>query len=1005
MKRDAMPLQTSVVICDNPFQTFIEPHQVRAAREFETLAEMAPTTPGDWLCVVGDRCIPPDQWHYYPKPGSVVQFRAIPQGGDDKGTSRSILTLIAVIAINTLVPGADFAAVATKVGLTLAATALINNLIPIEAPKADKQRYTAQSQGNAARIGGVIPEQFGYDDGFPDLCAQPYNLYPTRVTQVLHVLMCLGEGQIHVCRVSNGDTDLLNYDEVDIVRVGPGQSTMDGPGTGYEDLDDQSIIDPRWVTNPDSSLVEMRPGNYTGPYTVCGPGRTVDTIGIDLVQPRGMSREVRMRWRNEAQLIDDFDQPLGPWIVLGSHTTTQQSNGPRYIITGDETVPAGRYWVRTIRTDEIDEENLESIDQLSILAIRGHLVNGSIDFDGTMVGVRVRVNGQINGSLRFRVRSYRMLPVWDGSTWSAPQITRNPAWALAHIGRTRGVPDARIDLAQLLTLEPVWDARFDSFDYKFGEQVSMWDAMALAAKVGRAVPLIRGSRYTVVRDALETLPAASYSMRNIVRSSVVMKPALATSDQMRSLDLEYFDGNRQEFLSVTAQIHNDQVYGYRTETEVASRAALGIPAPDENRRGRWKVSGIIGFNHAMRTCLYMLADRYYRNVDIDYDVEMDGQIPCPLNLVQWQHEIGDFGQTGDVVSWDDGTLTLETTEPLVWTEATHAISFTRPTGAPTITIRATQGINDFQMVLDSGDYAAAVAACTADQRGEFEIVTLDADRDRTRYVFGPLTRVGALAKVRGIKPSDERRNGMSIVLEDNRVHTVDALWIAPDVLPECVVQEIETPLIIPELLLHFNGNFYDDSYNHHTVSEAGSIVDGLYGGALELSGGFFLGVTINPMNFGGFTVEWSIECWVNFSLITGSDAIWAFGTTGQGMYCHLVSGVLYVGFIDAGGGGNVLSPSWVPSTGVWYHLLVQRRVPEGESTNQWECAVDGVWLETSDDPMPTGTLSRLLIGARPAESAFFNGLIDDFRVVYNDVPYRSFPDNFVPPAAELPNPP
>jgi hypothetical protein len=779
---------TSIVICDNPFQTFIEPHQVRAAGEFETLAEMAPTTPGAWLCMVGDRCIPQDQWHYYPPPGSVVQFRAIPQGGGGGG-SRSILTLIALVAINSFTFGGltGFSLAAARVGATIAATALINNLIPVQAQKPD-QRYTAQAQGNQARLGGVIPEQFGFDNGFPDLCSQPYSFYPNRTTQTLHVLLCLGEGQLHICKVSNGDTDIGNYDDVDIVRIGPGQSTMDGPGTGYENIDDQNVIDPRWVTNQDATLVEMRPGNFAGPFTVCGPGRTVDTIGIDLIQPQGMSQEVRMRWRNEAQLIDDFEQPLGDWFSLGSHTTTRQSNGPRYIITGDLTVPAGRYWVRCIRTDEVNEPDLNSIDKLSILAIRGHLVDANVNVnDCTFVGVRVRATGQINGSLRFRVMSYRMLPVWNGSAWSAPQITRNPAWAIAHINRTRGVPDERIDLAQLLTLASVWDSRYDSFDFKFGEQVSMWDAMSMAARVGRAVPLIRGSRYTVVRDAIETLPAASYGMRNIVRSSLQMKPALATSDQMRTLDMEYFDHRRQTFITVTAQMHDGVVYGYRTENEVAERAAFGIPAPDENRRGRIKIQGIIGFNHAMRTVTYTLADRLYRNVDVEFDSEMDGQLPCPLNLVQFQHEIGDFGQAGDVVSWDVGTLTLETTEPLRWTNATHAIRFTRPTGYPTLTIRATQGANEFQMILDSGDYAAAVAACTADQRGSFEIITLDADRDRTRYVFGPLTRVGALAKVRGIVPSDERRNGMRIVLEDNRVHTVDAQWIAPDRLPSCEV--------------------------------------------------------------------------------------------------------------------------------------------------------------------------------------------------------------------------
>jgi hypothetical protein len=880
----------TVVVCEDDLQVLIEPHQVRAARDGETLADMEPGRPGAWICSVDTRFIPRSMWHHMPPPGSVVQWRPVPLGGGgDKGGSRAVLQLVALFAINALVPGSGFGASLLRVGLQVVATALINNLIPINATGGGPRSFSAKAENNQARLGQPIPEVFGYCNTMPDLAAQPYNFYPPNpgrvvgVAQTLHVVLCLGEGQHHICRVANGDTDLLNYDEVDIVRVGPGQSTMDGPGSGVEEMDDQSIVDPRWVTNQDSAMVEMRPGQFVGPFTACGPERVVDQIGIDLIQPRGMTQEVRMRWRHEAQLIDDFEQPLGDWFTLGTHTTTTRSNVPCYVTTGDYTVPAGRYWVRSIRTDELDETNLQNIDQLSVLAVRGHVVDGDINISNcTFVCVRVRVNGQINGGLRFRVTHYRMLEAWNGATWDDEAITRNPAWAFAQVLRARGYPEERIDLTQLLALSSVWDSRYDSFDYKFSEQVSVYDALAMISKVGRAVPILRGSRWTVVRDAPQTLPVASYGMRNIVRGSMQLKPALAQTDSMRTLDLEYEDHRTKTWITVTAQIHNGVIYGYRGELQ---RAALGIPAPDQNRRGRIKFPGIIGENHALRTVTYTLADRYYRSVDVDFDTELDGQLPAPLDLVLFQHDVGNFGQTGDVVSWDLGTLTLTTTEPLEWTDGSHAIRLQRPVGSVTSAITVTRGADDYKAILASDP--------------GFTPITDDAARERTRYVFGPLSAVGALAKVRGIVPSDERRIGMRLVLEDDRVHSVDAQWIAPDPLPPCVVADDE-----PFAFLDHFDDFAGTAIEDHEPDQApdGFVWNLQSVGALTLNGASEVASTAGGTAING-----------------GSEIAW---TTVRPFYVEMVSTTFATGLtetadftIDGSDGGATVQIGTVFPTG------------------------------------------------------------------------------------------
>jgi hypothetical protein len=773
-----------VIVCADPFSLLLDPTQVREVQEHETLADLAPTAPGAWLCFVNSDPIPRALWHYLPPLGSIVQFRCLPQGGgkDNGGSLRAVLTIVAMIAITFFTAGAatGFALQALRFGLQLAATALINNLIPVEGPKSQSgsPQYSAQAQGNIARLGAPIPEIFGFDNGFPELASQPYSIHvqtgerSINTEQYLHVLLMVGVGQYHICRVSVGDTNLLQFDEAEIIRIGPNQSTLDGPGTGVEDIADQTLVDPLWINSPDVMSIEMRPTNPAGPYVACPPERTVDRIGVDIMLPKGLVQENEMTWEVEARLIDDFEVPLGPWEVLGTHSETDESNVP-VRMSFDYTVAAGRYEVRVTRTDGTTNPDLAELDQLDWLSLRGHLVDADISVSNcTFVAIKVRATGQLSGGLRFRVMSRRMLPIYEGSppAWSDPQLTRSPAWAFAQVLRSRGVPDANIDLDALMALAPIWEARYDSFDYKFDTQTSTWEALALIAKVGRAVPLIRGSRYTVVRDGPETLPVAAYGMRNIVRGSMSLSPTLAASDSMRTLDAEYWDHRRWNWITVTSQIHDGQIYTYRGEVE---RAALGIPAPDENRRGRIKLSGIIGENHAKRTVAYTLADAYYRSASVEFDTELDGQLPAPLNLVLFQHDVGDFGQGGDIVSIS-GSI-VETTEPLQWSDGAHAMRLQKPDGSLTSAITVTQGVDDFHAVLGSA--------------AGFTLSTEDADRERTRYVFGPQTQVGALCKVRSITPSDERKFGLRLVLEDDRVHTVDAAFIAEDPLPPCTVDE------------------------------------------------------------------------------------------------------------------------------------------------------------------------------------------------------------------------
>ncbi len=749
-----------VLRVDDPFVLHPDARDARAVGLSETLADLAPRDPGAWLCLVDGEAIPRALWHCLPRPGSVVVFRALPQGGG-RGSNplRLLLQIAALVVIGPQGLGlTGFPALAA----TVAANVLINNLVPVRGPEVGGggggQQFNAQAQGNLARLGQPIPELFGFDNGWPDLGAQPYSLFADN-DQYLHLLLVVGVGRYRIERVSVGDTSIESFSEAQVARCGPGQDTTAGPGSGFATLAEQTLMDPRWTTSADVAQVEMKTLDYVGPFAACGPERTVDRIGIDIMLPRGLDSGLSVAWRVETQPIDDFDQPTGPWAILATHTYGTRNVLP-VRLSYEYTVAAGRWRVRVVRTDERSSDDRSNHD-INWLALRGHLLDADIAVtDCTFVAIRIRATGQLSGSLRFRVMSRRLLSVWNGSVWVDYQDTRNPAWAFAHVLRSRGVADTQIDRAQLLALAAVWDARQDRFDGRFDTQTTMWEALTTICRVGRAVPIIRGSRYTIVRDGPETAPIAAYTMRNIRRGSMRLRPALATSDSLRALDLEYWDHRRWSWITVTAQIHAGQVVAYRGD----ANRPVGVPAPDANRRGRTRMQGIYGEKHALRTAAYTLADRYYRSIEIEYETELDGLLPPPLAMVTFQHDVGTFGQGGDAVSWNAGTLTLGTSEPVRFEDAVgHAVRLMRPDGTLTAMIAATAGADAYTLLL-------------AEDPG-FALLTDAADRERTRYVFGPLTAVGALARVRAIKPVETRRIAHRIVLEDDRVHTVDAQWL------------------------------------------------------------------------------------------------------------------------------------------------------------------------------------------------------------------------------------
>ena len=696
-----------------------------------------------------------EHWKALPADGQVLLFHRPVLGGGGQGSDagRIVVALAAAAIAQNYGP-------AYALLFSVAANGLLS-LQNVTQVAPSSPTYSYQGPGNTARIDQPIPELFGHGNPYPDLASQPYYSYDESGDQYYHAVMLVSEGELEILRVSIDDTPTSHFAGVEIARCGPGQSTRSTPGEGYETLAEQTLCDPSIVTAAEVVAMEMKSGVVVGPFIPIKPELQVSKVIIDVVLIRGLADGYSISWRVDMRPVDDLDTPVGPWENLGMETIATASSSPIRRTYEYEISDAVRPEIRVMRTDTRVNEDIAH--DIAWAALRVQLSEPGIDYEGaTYVAVKIKATGQLspNTQNRFRVMANRLLPTLASSDgWGDPVITRNPAWALGYVMRGLGLDTDAIDTDQLEALAAVWDERQDRFDMLFDQASSAWEAMSIIAKVGRALPIQRGGAITIWRDQQESAPVAAFTMRDITAGSFQLQFSLPESDPIDAIDLEYFDRRKWDWVTVTAQYSEGTIYAYRGAIE---RAALSLDPPAGPARVR--VPGIIGENQAKRTAVYHLADIVYRPNRANFSTELQGLLPAYGSLVSIQHDVGDFGQGGDVRAWDSGTLTLETSEPLTWDGPTHYVRLVRPDGTVTDRIEVTEGATDHEMVLD--------------EMPDFTIESgASGDRERTRYVFGPADNMEGLAKVRRISPNGQYEVGVELVLEDDRVHTADNEWL------------------------------------------------------------------------------------------------------------------------------------------------------------------------------------------------------------------------------------
>ncbi len=698
-----------------------------------------------FICLVNGNPVLRAEWNSLKiRSNDHIAFIHLLQGGGGGGSNPlRVVGMVALVVATVASYGAASVAWGTVWGATVAAGVsigggmLINALVPPPKPTLNGTSYTVssqsptyslQAQGNQARLGNPIPVIYGRHLIYPDFASQPYYEYIDN-EQYVYQLHCIGQGEYDIEKIMIEDTPISSFKEITYEILPPNtKNTMFA-----EDV----------VTSTEISGQELLKDEIIGPFILNPSETTVSKIGIDVAFQRGLyyandngsMSDKSVTWKVEARKIDDEDNVLGEWFVLGQETFSSNSHNAIYK-TYNYDVENARYEVRATRLDEKDTSSRAG-HEIRWTSAKG-FINAEHEYGNvTMIALKMQATNNLSqrSSRLLNCVVTRKLPQWTPEKgWSEPVPTNSIAWALADVLKAEygaKLDDSRIDLDTLLYLDGIWQNRGDTFNAVFDSKLTVFEALSRIAKCGRAVAFLQGGIVRFVRDEPKTIPVALFSPRNIIKNSLSIQYIMPSEDTADSVTVEYFSDKTWKTTEITGV----------------------LPESTSENTATVELFGCTNKEQALREALYMAAANRYRRRIVSFMTELDGLIPTYGDLVAITHDMPSWGQGGEVIQKDGNKLTLS--EPVTFSDdSVHYIALRKANGQLSGPYVVTSGNLENEVILE--------------ETPNFEIYT-GTSRERTHFAFGPADKWATMARIIGIKP---RTNTVEItaVIEDERVH-------------------------------------------------------------------------------------------------------------------------------------------------------------------------------------------------------------------------------------------
>ena len=475
------------------------------------------------------------------------------------------------------------------------------------------------SQQNRENKGGRIPRLYGKYKIFPVVGASPQTKLEG-ADQYLYIVYDFGYGPLTLSQLSVADTPIGDLAASVTYNLQLGEAGDPALYLYPGDAEEEVFNIPLLYNKPQIKRAKQEATALTvtvqwdrGLYASSSTSGALATASVDiLVEYKLFSATT---W-----------ETLGTISASSADSTTKREalNKP---------VTAGLYDLRLTRQtpDAVDGDGKVDVCQWTILnaAAPNKPFNTIRDINGNEVyfsrlEVKAKASDIVQGSLgNISAIGESRLRKWTGSAWTAPTETSNPAWIYADIlqggAAFEPMPDSRLDLAGLKAWADECDAQGLEFNYVFDGEQSQFDALKLVAQAGRAVPVLRDSKWSIRMDKLQEQVVQIFTPRNIIAGSFGADVApIDAPDYIATL-----------FTNPLADWQQDERWVY----------ADGFNVTNANRRQELALVGVTSSTQCYKTARYQMAASELRPWTYHFKTDIEF-LCCNLGeLIRLRHDV------------------------------------------------------------------------------------------------------------------------------------------------------------------------------------------------------------------------------------------------------------------------------------------------------------------------------------------------------------------------------
>lgn len=608
--------------------------------------------------------LPVDQWCYALQPGDRVLV--LPR---QFGWTEAIYAIVAAVVAYAAMPE-----------------------VPEAQNKGDLEQspsYSADAQGNRARLGSPIPVVYGDVRYWPDFAALPYRRYHNH-DQYLYQLLSLGQGEHEYSDVRVGETPLSSFSEAEYRIYQPGEAVTLFPVAAIESDEVRDIQ----LFAPDEEEYADQPES---PAYISSPaGTNARLLELDFVFPGGLyymgsngPRPTSVSVYVHIRPVDDEGAPAGPWERVADHTFHGDSTD---VLRHTVSVPvSGRVEIKAERytnTPAVDDYRQKTAVHWA--GLRAFL-DESPRFAHPVLALKMRVDDQLSNQSerKINLRLQRKLPIWSAAAgWSAPVVTRNPVWALCDAVKSDWggkFGDDQLNLAELATVAQQLNDEAVSYDGIFDTKGKLWSALQQISSNAMAEPTLFGGVFSMRRDVQE-IPEYHFGMADILPGSFNIEYSTLDEWGYDSVEIEYTDP-----------------VSWKPATVLCSVTA------SKSRPQTVKLPGCTDIELARKVGHRIAARREYRNRKVSWRTELNGRLPRYGDTVRVSHEYPQWGISGTVLTVYGDGRTLELSEPVAgggW------LAIPGPAGKLQGPWQVEAGDDEYHVVLPAGHGAEIRTATT-----------------------------------------------------------------------------------------------------------------------------------------------------------------------------------------------------------------------------------------------------------------------------------------------------